>query len=394
MPRPKHEEQLAGVMARRTGTSPDDWYLVFKARYGMQLAFEAIARELGGGAVATQLLTCCTAVDPILVAGLEPVYSEVSASTAAIDPLKMARCDGLRAVVLQHTYGIIDVPSSIELADAAHAAGAVLVEDCAHCVGRMAARGDGSPVADISIHSFGVEKMLDSHFGGVVWVNPRSEFAGVVRSLREALDALPEPPARLDFLARAYLTENRVLVHSPRALSRWLRRALPALGLFEPAVSEEERSGTLSRKAYRPSRRICAQAAEALDGLDARLAQHAAAVAVYRDAFAAMPGVRPLAATMDGPVQPLLRFPILVRDTATADRVTAAVCAAGYYTTAWYRPELGPGVLDASAYRLPRDRSHLRVCDELVACVATLPANISVDGAREVSRVVAGVVSS
>ena len=33
-------------LAERTGTDADDWYLVFKARYGMAVVFE---RPAGGG---------------------------------------------------------------------------------------------------------------------------------------------------------------------------------------------------------------------------------------------------------------------------------------------------------------------------------------------------------
>lgn len=70
MTRSKQEEAIANILAARTSTNACDWYLVFKARHGMQIAFEEIRAELDSGDVATQLLTCCTAVDPILVAGL------------------------------------------------------------------------------------------------------------------------------------------------------------------------------------------------------------------------------------------------------------------------------------------------------------------------------------
>lgn len=393
MARPDYEEMVAERLARRTATASSDWFPVFKARYGMQVAFEAVRDELGDGAVATQLLTCCTAVDPILVAGLEPVYSEISRATAAIDPERLEAPERLRAVVLQHTYGIIDGTTSRSLRRRAHDAGAVLVEDCAHCVGRMARAADGSPLADVSVHSFGVEKMLDSHFGGAVWVNPDSPFRGLVGALRRRLAALPRLSGRLDLLTRMYRTENRVLVHTPRALSAALRRALSGMGLFEPAVSESERAGRLQHRPYRPSPSVCSRVLTALDGLDASEDRHAAAVGVYRELLADAPGIETLPAAMDGPVQPLLRFPVLARDTRTADLVTDEVRAAGFYTTPWYRPELGPGVSDGDAYLLPGDRSRLGVCDDVVARVVTLPADIPEDGVRTVAEVVRGCVS-
>ena len=160
MARSQQEASIAQIMASRTGTDPADWFLVFKARYGMQVAFEEIYAEMGPGEVATQLLTCCTAVDPILVAGLVPRYCEVSFDTAMIDSEALDASGELRAVVAQHTYGIVDDAATARLAQRAHDAGALLVEDCAHCVGRMAKSESGEPLADISFHSFGIEKML------------------------------------------------------------------------------------------------------------------------------------------------------------------------------------------------------------------------------------------
>ena len=61
------------------------------------------------------------------------------------------------------------------LARAAHGAGALLIEDCAHCVGRMATDSSDIPLADVSVHSFGVEKMLRTSFGGAICASRRNE---------------------------------------------------------------------------------------------------------------------------------------------------------------------------------------------------------------------------
>ena len=37
MARSQQEASIAQIMASRTGTDPADWFLVFKARYGMQV---------------------------------------------------------------------------------------------------------------------------------------------------------------------------------------------------------------------------------------------------------------------------------------------------------------------------------------------------------------------
>ena len=77
-------ERLCGKLAELTGTETVDWFPTFKARQGMRVAFGALAARDGARReVATQLFTCCTAVGPIVAAGLAPVYGDISAETLA-----------------------------------------------------------------------------------------------------------------------------------------------------------------------------------------------------------------------------------------------------------------------------------------------------------------------
>ena len=61
-------ETLRANLAERTGTEASDWYPTFRTRHAMQAVFEALRAHRGAGEVVTQLLTCCTAVDPIIAA--------------------------------------------------------------------------------------------------------------------------------------------------------------------------------------------------------------------------------------------------------------------------------------------------------------------------------------
>lgn len=388
------ERQISEVLSQRTGTLAADWHCVFKARYGMHVAFEAIRECMGEGEVATQLLTCCTAVDPILSADLTPRYCDISPRTASIDPLRLDLSGSVRAVVLQHTYGIIDDASSRELARCAHESGAVVIEDCAHCVGRMALDEEGRPLADISVHSFGIEKVLDTLMGGAIWVNPASPFSELVAEVSRRLAELPPAPVRIKMLSRMNRFQLRVFGHLPHDIHvRWYRR-LSSHGLFEPAVAEEERRGRLPYDPMRPSAYVCKKALSALKGIEGIEASKRELVSIYRRGLSGVEGIEIPAAAMEGEAQPLLKFPLLVHDTALADCVVEAVCDAGYFTSAWYRPELYPNVLDKEAYHVPTDRSNLMENDRFIARVATLPTNITPDAAQRVVEVVLGVVSS
>lgn len=394
MDRTEREASIARIMAERTGTRPEDWYCVYRARHGMLAACEAVCATIGEGHVVTQLLTCCTAVDPILAADLTPRYGEVSADTASLDPAVLPLDSSVRAVMLQHTFGLVDDGASRRIASAAHEAGSLVFEDCAHGVARMAKGPDGSPLADVSFHSFGVEKMLHTQFGGAVWVNPEGASPEVLQVLRERLAQLPVTGAHLTALTGTFVFWNRVFNHLPLPVARGLRRFLSATGLFEPAVSDEERRGGVSHDPMRPSDAICDAVIEAFGCLDEDVVARIEATRAYSELLADVPGVTLLASAAQGPYQPLLKYPVLVADAATSDAVCEACCAAGHYMTVWYRPELGPGVLDESAYHVPVDRSAIPVCDDMVRRILTLPTNQGAEGAREVVEVLKGVVSS
>ena len=175
------------MLAARSGTRPEDWHLTFKARQAMRVACDAIATA-GGREVATQLFTCCTAVDPITSAGLVPRFCDIDPDTLAI-PTTLAGEPS--AVMLQHTCGLMAPEADAALASTARARGAVVLEDCAHCVGRLAVDAEGKPLADLSFHSFGVEKMLPTHFGGAVWVNPGFAATSLGADVVARLEELP-----------------------------------------------------------------------------------------------------------------------------------------------------------------------------------------------------------
>ena len=254
------EQRIASLLGPSDGYRRVDWHCVFKARYGMRVAFDAIRSRMGEGVVVTQLLTCCTAVDPILAAGLTPLYADIWINTALVDPDRLALPDDCRAVMLQHTYGIIDDAASRRLVERAHAAGAVVIEDCAHCVGRMAVDEEGHPLADISIGSFRYRKGARY----AVWRRgvgqpPFPVHRGGGRTLRTSCRAARAArPHRLR-RARQPLSAPCLRASAASAGARSAPRASRP-GSVEPAVSDDERRGQLPYDPMRPSRFVCEKA--------------------------------------------------------------------------------------------------------------------------------------
>jgi selenocysteine lyase/cysteine desulfurase len=371
------------ALAARTGTDPADWFLVFKARYGMAVVFRALREERGPGQVVTQIFTCSTAVDPILAAGLTPVHADVSPATVSIDPDRLVLPERPRAVVVQHTFGIVDDDRAARVAAIARGAGALVVEDSAHCVGRMA-RGASGAVADVSIHSFGVEKVLPTHFGGAVWLNPATADPGLRRRMADGLAALPVVRARLDGVARAYRAEVGVLNRLPGVVSGPARRVLTAVGAFEPAVAPVEGRGRLPYGPMRPSPWMTGRMAAALTRLDAVEHGRGELVAEYQHLLGHAVEV-PQAIR---PGDPLVRWPFFAADGPTARRLLAALDAAGIYAGSWYRPALFPGVEDPSVYGYVPGDPALAISEDLVERVVNLPTGGDVAEARRAAGIV------
>ena len=383
----RHDAELRLALASRTETAADDWYIVFKARYGMAVVLQSVREVVGQGSVLTQSYTCCTAIDPILVAGLTPTYADVAERSASLDPERLTVLPETRAVVLQHTYGLLDEGSASSVANLAHAkSGVLLLEDCAHCVARMSKDADGMPLADVSIHSFGVEKMLPTRFGGAVWVNPHLADTApeVNQAIRARLLGLAQPSTRLGLAMRLYVNENRVLSRLPALMVRPLRHWLSNIGCYEPAISATEQEGGLSYEPLGGNAWIVRKALAGLAGLDANEALRIRVVEIYRNALAGLSGLSIPSAALQGDSQPLLRFPLFAVNTEHAEELLRAVREVGGYAERWYRPELFPGVTDPNVYAVPQNRDGLRITDSLVAGAVCLPTQVSVDQAQRI----------
>ena len=345
-------EELKRAFAQRTGTSEEDWFLVFKARYGMRECFAAMRDVHGDGRVVTTLFTGCTAVDSIIAAGLDPYYAPIAPATLSVDVQVLELPEQTRALLLQHSYGMIDETATRLAAQRAHDAGALLVEDSAHCLARMARDEAGEPLADISIHSFGIEKTFSNlYFGGALWINPRMGDEAVRQRIVQTLSGLPELPARLRRATRDYRNQVRVLSHLPGGAARALRASMLARGLHEPPVAEVERLGGLPYESYLPSPWIVEQILPMFATLDDDEQRRIACVARYRELLDGLRGTMvPEAAFGIAAEQALIRFPVVLPNEGLSNSVRADLAASGFYAVDWYRMPFYPGAADISRY--------------------------------------------
>lgn len=366
-------------LAQATSTSPQDWHLVFKARYGMQQVFAALAVRGEQREVVTQALTCSTAVDPILSANLRPRYGDINTTSLALDPDSFPDHGDWGAVVIQHTFGMIDLERSGRLAGLARDQGSLVVEDSAHALARMARGADGKPLADVSIHSFGVEKSLPTKFGGAVWVNPEMADPGLHADITGRLSTMRAPGLRLALAARTYRVQNAALRRLPSGAGGFMMRLLTSAKIFEPAVAPSEQAGRLAHSDVGASPWVVSHMAAHLPSLAAHEATRVAAVAAYVEVASEL---MPWSAAAVG--QPLIRMPLLVPPEVDADLVVQALRKRGIYAGTWYRPALFPGVSDPDLYYFDPQNPSLPVTQDVIARIVNLPT--SVDG-REAYRI-------
>lgn len=361
-------ELVVGALAERTATRPGDWFLVSKARHGMEVVFTAAATMRGPGHVLTQPFTCITAVNPILAAGLTPTWGETSPANLSLDLAALPDVvhRATRAAVIQHTFGAV---ADVAAARAALPAQVLVVEDAAHALGAL------SQVADVSIASFGAEKLLPTRAGGAVWVNPELE-PELRGEITARLTGLPEPGMRARLAQRATRPVRRVTGRLG-APGRGVNNALAALRLIDPPIHPAEARGVNVGRPERLGGPALGAVLVGLAGLDANTAHRQRIANRYREALAGGLGSAGGGSAVTIPAAyahtqvPLVRFPVLLENAAAAAAAFSRLEAAGCVPGRWYRPTLFPGPVDPQVYGY--DPEAFPVAEELSARILNLP---------------------
>ncbi len=384
------EQEVKAQLAALTGTSPVDWHLVFKARYGMLVVFDELHKKEGSGTVVTQAFTCATAIAPITAAGLSPRYLDISADSLKIDPSLLSPQKPDKSLVLQHTFGIVAPEASAELARKAKEAGLVLVEDSAHSLGVIARGKDGSALADFSVHSFGAEKLLSTRFGGAIWINPDSEHDSLGRKVAARLEKLPTVSLGRSAVTMAYRTQNAVLNRIPMGLGQRGRTALTNMGLFEPPISPEELKGKLPYEPKKPALWMLTQISKGLQQYGKNTKTRDRATKTYLEILGASGAQIPSAIR---PSDTLVRFPFFAATAWEAERIIHAVREAGHFAGHWYRPLLFPGVTEPAMGFDPHG-DDLPVTRDLSSRVVNLLTNCTPPDCQQAAEITRQVLSN
>lgn len=149
-------------------------------------AFLAILNSLRlkkGDQVLVQAFTCNAAANPIIWAGLKPVYIDCDEKTFNIDieDLKRKITEKSRVVIIQHTFGL---PAEIdEILEICRQNNLILIEDCAHSLGAGYKGKKIGTFGKASFFSFSRDKIISSVYGGMVVTND-DELAKKIRDFQ------------------------------------------------------------------------------------------------------------------------------------------------------------------------------------------------------------------
>ena len=389
---PSNFRPLQNLLAELTNTRAEDWFLFMRARHGMATVYQTLHQCFGQGTVTTQAYTCVTAVNPILVAGLKPEYGDIDPDSIALLPDTAPLHARTRALVWQNTFGILADAKAAVLRSRAHNTPAIFLEDSAHCVGSMVRDKQGEPLADISVHSFGVEKLLPTKFGGAIWINPclreRSpQHQRFVEKLITTCAGVRTPQGREEKAMRRYYNQVRILNHLPRAFSAPLRKSLIKNDRFLAPIIPWEQQGKLDRLPALPSKWVAAQALAQLKNIEDTRRRRQQVQHLYQEKLTRQLQIP--AEIRDS--QALVRFPLFVNGSPSeneAERLFSFLREKGYYPGRWYRPALFPGVTDYDLYNFDPEFSNLPNTKYLIESAINLPTQESVTRAQEIVSLV------
>ncbi len=368
--------EIRKTLAKYSNTQPDDWFLCLKARFGLAVVLKCLHDNLGSGEIITTSYTCITAINPIIVAGFKPIYADIEPSTLSINiPPKTLLNTRTKAIVMQHTLGIIGDKTA--LADFATEHNLLLIEDAAHCLTRMARDKNNKILADVSVHSFGVEKILTgTKFGGAIYINPelKKKNSKLYNDITTALLALKQPNQSTAFRVRTYRFNNALLQRAPHNLKYRLRDASIKAKLLEPAIFPYEQEGKQAKPVTTNSyvnRIILNQ----LASLKANYNRRERNVKLYKNTLSSSK-FRPITAT----TEPLLAYPIYFEDINQANKAYDMLMSSNFFIRRWYSPLLYPGPKSNRIYHYsPQATPIAEETSKHILCLPTdLPMNATI----------------
>ncbi|MBI5411588.1 aminotransferase class I/II-fold pyridoxal phosphate-dependent enzyme [Candidatus Peregrinibacteria bacterium] len=343
-------------------------------------ALYAILASLGlqkGDEVLLQAFTCVAVPDPILWAGLKPIYADCDENTFTLsqEDLKKRITPRSRVLIIQHSFG---QPADMDaLLSIAREHRLFVIEDCAHALG---AAYYGKPLGtfgDASFFSFGRDKVISSVFGGMA-VTRDPDLARRLLLLRDSFQNPPRWWVVQQLLHPVILWISKT-AYSFFSVGKVILELAKRFGLISKAVySQEKRGGEPPFLFWRMPDALAVLALHQFKKLDRFNAHRKAIAKRYSEALQGEDLISQKGADMDPRLQsgvdPIyLRYSIRVPDAALWIR---AAQKEHLLLGDWYNTPIAPigvdcGIVGYRAVEYP-------VAERLAREVLNLPTHIQI----------------
>ncbi|TSC55610.1 MAG: Pleiotropic regulatory protein [Parcubacteria group bacterium Greene0714_21] len=216
------------------------------------LSSEALAKE---DEVLLQAFTCNAVPNPVIWAGLKPVYVDCREDDYNIDvddlerkiTLRQAQGGRPRAVIVQHTFGL---PADMEkVQEVCKKHNLVLIEDCAHALGATYKGKKVGTFGKAAFFSFSRDKVISSVYGGMVATND-SVLAQNIQTFQQEIE-YPSLFWTLQQLLHPILM-NWLILPTYRIFGKYLLILFQWLHILSKAVHWKEKRGI--KPSYFPKR--------------------------------------------------------------------------------------------------------------------------------------------
>lgn len=275
-------------------------------------AFLAILNALKlerGREVLLQAFTCNAVVNPILTAGLKPIFVDIDEKTLNIDIFDLEKkiSDQSKIVLVQHTFG---QPADLEkILAICQKHNLILIEDCAHSLGASYNNQKLGVFGKAAFFSFGRDKVISSVFGGMAATNDEE----LARKIGEYQGSLPEPSYFWIFqqLLHPILTNFLVIpLYNFCGLGKWTLILLQKLKILSKAVQNKEKNGEMPANfAKKMPEALAILALNQLNKLNKILAHQKEIAEYYNKKLQSLPLELPL----ESPGRIYMRYPIILK---------------------------------------------------------------------------------
>ncbi len=346
-------------------------------------AFLAILKSLNltpGNEILIQGFTCNALVNPILAAGLKPIFVDIKETTFNIDPtdLETKITDRTKAVVIQHTFGL---PADMEkITDICQKYNLILIEDCAHALGAEYNGRKLGSFGKASFFSFGRDKVISSVFGGLAVTNNDD----LAEKIRDYQQSLPQASVWWIFqqLLHPILTKYTVMpaYNLNGSLGKLKLITLQKIGLLSKAVSNREKQGKMpenfARKMPEP---LVAMALRQIEKLGKFIDHQRQIAQIYDNGLAGLGFGLP--ARQLGRIY--LRYPILIKNQNTDKILEQARKQKIFLDDGWRKTVVVPP--DTDQTKMNYRAGDCPVAEKVAKSIVNLPTHINIsqdDAAR------------